>query len=1538
MIIRVFENRSVTKDAEPYGTQNENRVTTLNFEFPEGYENFNKKIVFITSDGNYWDIINDNTYIIKNNITKYKNISAFVWLTNVETQVDFRTKIFDIDFNKNINPDDYTPSEEQISGFDTMMQELNEAIEEVKQLPSMKYEIVEELPTEDIDTHTIYLILREEPEGNNYYDEYLYINNSWEKIGSTDVDLSDLIDDIENLENRVFSERNVKSESNTLILENTEEDMGLEVSEIDGWTEQNSTTGINLFNISAFTTATTIQGVTFTPVANGGIEMSGTSTNTGQLDIAFSYEASGNYTMATIVDGTFSASPQVLCQSSSGNVMYNNAMSSNTTKINTFSNVSATIVRARIYFISGVTFNCTLYTMLLSGTYTSSNLPTFEPYTNGASPNPTYPQDIEVVTGTQEAVVSNKNLCNVNFNSITIAGVTLTKNSDNTITANGTATSTIAVNILNNNGGTSTDNLTLPKGTYTLSGCPSGGGISTNYKLDLVRNNGPLITDTGTSTTYTATSDTAYSGIRIVIYSGTTCNNLTFKPMLELGSTATSYIEHAEQTQQLRLGDIELAKIGAYQDRIYKNNDKWYIEKNIGKYILESAKNWQYISVTQGSLFRSNNSISNAIIDNSYAPYCNYYKGIPLSQTRANNNIIINNSSTYTYIDIVDNRYTSVDTFKTWLASNNVELYYVLSTPTTTEITDSALISDLNVLQHLKQYDDTTIITIDDIKEYQVTLESDRIVVIENEQVEQNSRIAELEEENSYLSSIIDQIIPKETVEGSSITLDNTLQGKLKLNERKGDTEQETYEGYNLLPPGESGTYTSNGATHTSNGKGIYTINGTATGTSFHNFQVTPYTIKSGDYLHLGNSTANSNVAIALLVSGSEQIMFRSCGVANAIQDLSSYEGKVVNYVRLFTNAQTLSNFELKPMIVQSSTAKPFEQYVGGQASPNPTYPQDINVVTGTQDILINGTNIYDSSYRTPDNSILCAGGTCTEANGVFTIQATRNDMYVWNVQTNGSTYSAYQNQLIDFIENTYTITITNSLFTKNFITFYDKDKKVLNFKQFNTNIFTFTKGQDDSVPSTAKYFTLRFGIQESVSGTTYTTSVQIEVGSTATPYTPYQEQTKTLHLSSKNLFQTGFRQGGFGGTEANRIFSTSNAKIKSGVTYTLSTNLDTTKFRYACNIGTAPFPTTIENRVYDSGWKYSSSFTFTALTSGYFGLPVSKNDDSNLTPSDIEGVWWQLEEGSTATTYEPYYNYELAKIGTYQDRIFESSGKNKYDSNNVIENALIQPSNNKIGATSECTTIWFKCTPNTTYTLSRDKGDRLVIGGTNTQPVINGEITTLYDVGVSEVKTYTFNSGNFEYIAIYISRYNTSKPTIVMINEGSSALPYEPYGSDKWYIEKNVGKVVLNGSESGWNTSSLSVTGFKSYYIGLVTDRQGQNDWAMLCSHFTQKPYSSWTGLVAENFCETAGNNVGFRIDETLASNLANFKTWLSSNNLVFYYVLATPTYEEITNTSLIEELNELEKMYSYSGQTNIIVNGNLPMIINVTALKNLS
>jgi hypothetical protein len=64
----------------------------------------------------------------------------------------------------------------------------------VSGLTGLKLAVVDTLPTENISESTIYLVAVD-GSTNNVYDEYLYINGVWEKIGSTqvEVDLTDYV-------------------------------------------------------------------------------------------------------------------------------------------------------------------------------------------------------------------------------------------------------------------------------------------------------------------------------------------------------------------------------------------------------------------------------------------------------------------------------------------------------------------------------------------------------------------------------------------------------------------------------------------------------------------------------------------------------------------------------------------------------------------------------------------------------------------------------------------------------------------------------------------------------------------------------------------------------------------------------------------------------------------------------------------------------------------------------------------------------------------------------------------------------------------------------------------------------------------------------------------------------------------------------------------------------------------------------------------------------------------------------------------------
>lgn len=77
--------------------------------------------------------------------------------------------------------------QEQVAFLTGKMKEL---IAFVNQAGLKSIQIVEELP-EVGDPTVLYLLAKEDPEEGDYYDEYLWIDEAWELIGTTQIDLSD---------------------------------------------------------------------------------------------------------------------------------------------------------------------------------------------------------------------------------------------------------------------------------------------------------------------------------------------------------------------------------------------------------------------------------------------------------------------------------------------------------------------------------------------------------------------------------------------------------------------------------------------------------------------------------------------------------------------------------------------------------------------------------------------------------------------------------------------------------------------------------------------------------------------------------------------------------------------------------------------------------------------------------------------------------------------------------------------------------------------------------------------------------------------------------------------------------------------------------------------------------------------------------------------------------------------------------------------------------------------------------------------------
>lgn len=118
MEIIVKENRELIIK-NPESTQNENDVQTIYLTVPEQYEDFDKKIAFVTEEGVKWGLVENNMYKLERSITKYEDVQIYVWLTKDDQ--DFRSAEEPLHFNKNhkvdgeITPEERSSMEEAIA-------------------------------------------------------------------------------------------------------------------------------------------------------------------------------------------------------------------------------------------------------------------------------------------------------------------------------------------------------------------------------------------------------------------------------------------------------------------------------------------------------------------------------------------------------------------------------------------------------------------------------------------------------------------------------------------------------------------------------------------------------------------------------------------------------------------------------------------------------------------------------------------------------------------------------------------------------------------------------------------------------------------------------------------------------------------------------------------------------------------------------------------------------------------------------------------------------------------------------------------------------------------------------------------------------------------------------------------------------------------------------------------------------------------------------------------------------------------------------
>lgn len=372
---------------------------------------------------------------------------------------------------------------------------------------------------------------------------------------------------------------------------------------------------------------------------------------------------------------------------------------------------------------------------------------------------------------------------------------------------------------------------------------------------------------------------------------------------------------------------------------------------------------------------------------------------------------------------------------------------------------------------------------------------------------------------------------------------------------------------------------------------------------------------------------------------------------------------------------------------------------------------------------------------------------------------------------------------------------------------------------------------------------------------------------------------------------------------------------LKSNTTYTVSSDYTIANKQRIVYVDTA----TAADAVYKANSVVKTTGDDGILKIGFFDNRTGSEEFLNKT------VYLQIEEGSTASSYEPYEN--VCPIEGWTQVGVKHIGKNLIDdtaniwtNNYFIDGSGVMKSSVKYRYTTDLIPI----KPNTTYYVQELKTRTTENAVTVPFYDENGEFLTRQAVNNSTTETGimggTFTTtADTRYIRISCGRYSEN----VQLEKGDTRSEYEPYRgrtyttslgrtvygytldvvSGELVVDK--GFAVFDGTET-WTKNTRALNAF------YTARPQGcKQSTTMVSNSFTNvKTAQGLYNTYGACFC---GLSMNFNVDpETIGgSTIEDWKAWLANNPLQVVYKLATPITYQLTP----QQINSL------IGQNNIIL-----------------
>lgn len=747
---------------------------------------------------------------------------------------------------------------------------------------------------------------------------------------------------------------------------------------------------------------------------------------------------------------------------------------------------------------------------------------------------------------------------------------------------------------------------------------------------------------------------------------------------------------------------------------------------------------------------------------------------------------------------------------------------------------------------------------------------------------EQDTQIEELQEENTYLNNVIDQL-PRVNGSGTSITLNNTIEAKMKCNLSPSEMEQATSTQSNQL-------FDKNAIT-----ENAWLIEDGTLSLNHSDYVVSDYMkVKPNTDYYKGYSGSARTKYYDSNKQPLNTTTYQDISIGGAIGTFTTPANAYYVRVTFIVGSSSTVNLDTY-MLNEGTTALPYEPFTPD--SPSPDYPSNIHTTTGDNVIRDEGKNLANS-----------LGLTTQTINGItFTPHYTNGMLDYINVNGTATDRADYQ------FTNTFVLETDTYNASKGIAT---SDVRMLGVTvpggAAPINVDSVENRNYTISGTTTLKIWLR--VLSGISVNNAKIYPMIEKGSSKTSYEPYTLDTYPLNLPVENLISSSRRIGNL--LYLNGTTTTTDYIFKAG-TYTCSYEDINTCYLY---YRTATTDTT------NLGANKATTFTI--------------NEDFNLwlyrpgmTDDEVTNI--QLEKGSKANSYTPYGTppLEYSKIENNEDEFIIPSGKN------LLENTLLTTETTKNGVTftpysDGSVYLSGTATSNTYINLSRyNFGDTPFNSNTGGSSVYTASIG---NTSISSNDVFIAYDANNNYTYIFVKNGASINAKIYpMIRKVGTSSEYEPYNNNKWYLKKNTRHISLaiadmNNSEDypGWKDQEQ----FKEEYPNMNSTFY-QNGIVFKCNITNNSQ-----GLMA-NTISSAANGLIMLNRSIFALTQTQWKEQYPNLVVELHYGLQNSEYILCNDTLQTQLTNIYNNMISKKGQTNLSqVNDDLPMVITASALLDLN